>query len=184
MSGVVRWTMATAVTLVASLILMTVASAQVDCRNGKYCPAGNVCLKGDVCGEAVEAPPGSIRTASGAWCEPGFREHKHNPGSCVPSSYADCPNGRICPPGTTCAAGGGCTGGAPATGPECAGRRCEEGRICSSAGGCMNPTYFQDCGSGTICSKNKACAQDGGCAIVGIARTPQIAYGKQQNLLK
>jgi hypothetical protein len=176
--------MAMLVMLAASIVLMTDAIAQVDCRNGKYCPAGNVCLKGDVCGEAVEAPPGSIRTASGAWCEPGFREHKHNPGSCVPSSYSDCPNGRICPPGTTCGAGGGCTGGRPATGPECGGRRCEEGRICSSAGGCMNPTYYQDCGGGTICSKNKACAQDGGCAIVGIARTPQIPFGKQQNPFK
>jgi hypothetical protein len=40
----------------------------------------------------------------------------------------------------------------------------------------MNPVYFQDCGGGTICSKNKACAEDGGCAIVGIGRTQQIPF--------
>ena len=153
------------------------ASAVVDCGNVAFCPDGNACLKGGSCGVLVEAPPGSKRTASGTWCEPGFREHQYRPGACSPLTYADCTNGSICPPGTRCSADGDtCEGGGTPTGPQCGNFRCEAGRICSSAGRCMNTAYFQDCGGGTICSKNKACAQDGGCAIVGAGRTRQVPH--------
>lgn len=188
MSTLARWTIATLAALMTVVVLMAPAVARVDCGNGKFCPPGNACLKGDLCGEIVEAPPGSFRTKSGTWCEPGFREHQHKPGACVPLSYSDCSNGTICPPGSRCNdATNSCDGGATPTGPMCGNFRCEEGRICSSAGRCMNTTYFQDCGGGTICSKNKACAQDGGCAIVGIGRTRQISAAddnKKLNIIR
>jgi hypothetical protein len=92
-------------------------------------------------------------------------------------TYSDCTNGSICPPGTRCSTvGDSCEGSGTPTGPQCGAFRCEAGRICSSSGRCMNTAYFQDCGGGTICSKNKACGQDGGCAIVGVGRTRQIPY--------
>lgn len=179
MSGLARLTMVVVMTLLASITLSAPALSQVDCRNGSYCPAGNECLKGGLCGVTVDAPPGSVRTTSGTWCEPGFREHQYKPGACSPNSYSDCRTGSICPAGTRCNdAQGTCDGGGDPKGPMCGDFRCEEGRICSSSGRCMNTTYFQDCGGGTICSKNKACGQDGGCAIVGIARTPQIPFKK------
>jgi hypothetical protein len=174
--------MATLVALIAAAVLETSALAQVDCRNGKYCPKGNICLKDDMCGERVGMPPGSTPTSTGSWCEPGFREHKYRPGSCVPIGYSDCTTGGICPPGSTCTNTGNCTGGNPRTGPVCGGGRCEEGRICSSAGRCMNTTYYQDCGGGVICSKNKACSLDGHCATVGIGRTAQIPYNQPSRI--
>jgi len=182
MSVLVRWTMAALVALVASISVAESGHARVDCGNGKYCPDGNACLKDGQCGVLVDAPPGSFKTQSGTWCEPGFREHKFKPGACVPQSYSDCRNGTICPPGTSCNdTAGSCDGGGAPKGPVCGNFRCEEGRVCSSAGRCMNTTYFQDCGNGTICSKNKACAMDGGCAIVGIGRTEQIAYSNKKD---
>ncbi|MGE0420679.1 MAG: hypothetical protein AB7O88_00365 [Reyranellaceae bacterium] len=171
--------------LIVSVSFTEGALARVDCRNGKYCPDGNICLKDGLCGEKVDVPPGSVKFPSGTWCEPGFREHQYKPGACVPIGYSDCRNGAICPPGSRCNEDQNtCDGGGPATGPQCGKYRCEEGRICSSSGRCMNTTYYQDCGGGTICSKNKACALDGGCAIVGIGRTQQISYsdtGKKDN---
>ena len=185
MSGIARWAMATLLALTASIAVLAPAAAQVDCRNGKYCPQGNACLKDGLCGVTVETPPGSTKTSTGSWCEPGFREHQYRPGSCVPSSYSDCTNGAICPPGTTCSNTGTCTGGGAASGPECGTGRCGEGRICASGNRCMNPVYYQDCGGSTICSKNKACGQDGGCATVGIGRTEQIPYNRRnQNSLQ
>jgi len=188
MSGLTRSLMVALMTLMASISLAVPALAEVNCNNGNYCPDGNACLKGGQCGVMVEAPPGSFKTSSGIWCEPGFREHKYKPGSCSPISYSDCRNGSICPAGSTCNDDKGtCDGGGPATGPQCGNFRCEEGRVCSSSGRCMNPVYFQDCGGGTICSKNKACAEDGGCAIVGIGRTQQIPYsggGRRNNSIQ
>lgn len=188
MSGLARLAMAALLVAIASLSFVETARARVDCGNGHYCPPGNACLKDGLCGVTVEAPPGSFRTKTGTWCEPGFREHRFKPGACVPVSYSDCRNGTICPAGTTCNdADGSCDGGGTPTGPMCGNFRCEEGRICSSSGRCMNTTYFQDCGGGTICSKNKACAQGGGCAIVGIGRTQQIPLAsdsKRQNILR
>ena len=185
MSAIARWTVTTLLALIVSMSFTETSLARVDCRNGKYCPDGNVCLKDGLCGVRVEAPPGSFRTQSGTWCEPGFREHKYKPGSCVPLAYSDCRNGSICPPGSYCnETKNTCDGGGPPKGPMCGNYRCEEGRICSSSGRCMNTTYYQDCGGGTICSKNKACALNGGCAIVGIGRTEQISYSdsnKRQN---
>lgn len=181
MSATIRWATTALVAFIGAMLLSTYAAAQVDCRNGKYCPKGHVCLKGDVCGERVATPPGSTRTSTGGWCEPGFREHKYRAGSCVPIGYSDCTTG-ICPPGSTCTNTGSCRGGRPRTGPVCGGGRCEEGRICSSSGRCMNTTYYQDCGGGVICSKNKACSLDGRCATVGIGRTAQIPFGASQRI--
>lgn len=184
MSVLARWMATTLLVLVASISFVSTASARVDCGNGKYCPPGNACLKDDQCGVIVEAPPGSFKTQSGTWCEPGYREHRYKPGACMPTGYSDCRNGTICPAGTTCNdTAGSCDGGGAPKGPVCGNFRCEEGRICSSAGRCMNTAYFQDCGGGIICSKNKACGMDGGCAIVGIGRTQQMsdANTKKQN---
>ena len=167
-----------ALALMAMVLLASPASAQsagaVSCGNGYYCPAGNSCLQGGLCGPNVNASPGSTRTSTGGWCDPGFREHRYRPGACLPNSYSDCTNGLICPPGTQCSADGSeCTGGPAATGPMCGANQCAAGRICSSTGSCMNPDYFQDCGNGTICSKSKACGYPDGCAIVGPQRTRQ-----------
>ena len=188
MSGIARSAMTAVMALVVAIVFFaTSALAEVNCGNGNYCPDGNACLKGGQCGVTVEAPPGSIRTSSGTWCEPGFREHQFKPGACSPVTYSDCRNGTICPPGSTCNdTQQSCDGGGEPKGPQCGNFRCEAGRICSSSGRCMNTTYFQDCGGGTICSKNKACSEDGGCAIVGIGRTNQVPYnrGRNQNQLK
>jgi hypothetical protein len=164
--------------LIGGLFLAGSAGAQsnqpVDCRNGHYCPPNNACLVGGMCGEMVDQVPGSVRTSGGKWCDPGFRENRYKPDSCVPGSYIECQNGAICPGGSRCGNDGTCIGGPPATGPVCGGRRCAAGRVCSSQGGCMNPEYFHDCGNGTICSKSAACEYPRGCVLVSKERTRQI----------
>jgi len=167
-----------AVFIAAAALLATQAVTQssgaVDCGNGFYCPRGNACLVGGLCGPEVDRPPGSVRISDGTYCDPGFREHKHRPGTCVPGSYADCADGLMCSPGSSCAPGGGCQGGAPRTGPMCKDTQCEAGRICASTGRCINPQYFQDCGNGTICSNASACEHPKGCVFASSKRTKQI----------
>ena len=184
MIAIARWTMAALVALIVSMSFTEGALARVDCRNGKNCPDGNICLKDGLCGVRSRRR----RAASGHSRAHGASRASRaqvKPGSCVPIGYSDCRNGSICPPGSRCnEEKNTCDGGGPPTGPMCGDYRCEAGRICSSSGRCMNTTYFQDCGGGTICSKNKACALNGGCAIVGIGRTEQISYsdsGKKDN---
>jgi hypothetical protein len=145
-----------------------------DCGNGYYCPAGNACLVGGLCGPEVDRAPGSVRISDGTYCDPGFREHRYRPGTCVPGSYSDCADGLMCSPGSSCAPGGGCEGGAPRTGPMCGDTRCELGRICSSTGRCINTQYFHDCGNGTICSNSAACEHPRGCVFVSSSRTKQF----------
>lgn len=166
-----------AVLLAGLLLLVAPASAQgrvTDCGNGYHCPAGHACLLGGLCGQAIEAAPGSVRTSTGSWCDPGFRESTVRRGTCMPGSYTECASGLICPPGTQCSTDGQCSGGPPPTGPMCGNARCAEGRICSSRGTCMNTAYFQDCGNGTICSKTAACEFPKGCVSVAPQRTRQI----------
>ena len=170
---------AVAMTILATFWMSTMpASAQkrVDCGNGYYCPPGNACLLGGLCGVMVDHLPGSTQTSTGEWCEPGLRESTTRRGTCIPSDYVDCPSGLSCPPGYYCGQDGRCAGGPAATGPACGGGRCAAGRICASSGNCMNPAYFQDCGNGTICSKLAACEQPRGCVLVGGGRTQQIPY--------
>lgn len=164
-------------TLVLAALLATqvAAQGQVNCGNGSYCPPNNACLMDGQCAPLIEALPGSVRTAKGTWCGPGFREHAYMPGTCSPQSYSDCPSGLVCPPGTSCSGDGRqCVGGPAPTGPMCGGFQCAAGRVCSSKGSCMNPEYFHDCGNGTICINGHACEYPSGCAIVGSPRTPQI----------
>jgi hypothetical protein len=156
--------------MVMVLVAPTGADAQEDCGNGKTCPKGYACVKGGVCGPLMEAAPGSVRLPDGSWCEPGFRKHAYV-NKCSPNDYTDCSDGMVCPRGATCRPGGGCDG-VRLTGPMCGNSQCSEGRICSSAG-CINPTYFKDCGGGTICTHASACAEPSGCAIVGPQRIPQ-----------
>lgn len=147
-----------------------------DCGNGFYCPAGHACLLNGLCGREVAHLPGSTRTSTGEWCEPGLREHKVKRGMCIPRDYIDCPTGNSCPPGYTCSKDGGpCEGGPPATGPMCGAGQCAQGRICASSGSCMNTAYFQDCGNGKTCSKQAACEiNPNGCVLVAPQRTKQI----------
>jgi hypothetical protein len=163
--------------LATLLLLAAPASAQsrVDCGNGYNCPADHACLLGGQCGRLVDAVPGSVRTSTGTWCDPGFREGTVRRGTCIPGSYSECASGMICPSGAQCSAEGRCTGGPAATGPKCGDARCAEGRICSSRGTCMNTAYFQDCGNGTICSKAAACEFPKGCALVAPERVRQQA---------
>ncbi len=163
-------------TMLAMLWLSPAGAQQrVDCGNGHYCPADNACLVGGLCGVMVDHPPGSTRTSTGEWCEPGMRESKVRPGGCIPNDYLDCRSG-ACPPGSTCGADGGCVGGPSADGPVCGGRQCLAGRVCSSKGTCMNPAFTQDCGNGTLCTKHSACEHPSGCVFVGQGRTRQIPY--------
>ena len=157
------------------LVANSGAAAQVDCGNGSYCPVGNVCLQGGSCGERVQVPPGGTQTSTGSWCEPNFREHKFKAGTCMPQTYVDCRDGTICGPGYTCGSDGLCQG-PPPTGPECGRGRCPAGRSCNSVGNCVNLTYYQDCGNGVTCTRAQSCTQRGGCAYVGIGRTPQAPY--------
>jgi hypothetical protein len=46
MSGLTRLAIAALTGLLASMTWSAPAGAEVDCRNGYYCPAGNACLKG------------------------------------------------------------------------------------------------------------------------------------------
>ena len=100
--------------LLAGLLLAAApAAAQnsvTDCGDGYHCPAGHACLLGGQCGRLVDAVPGSVRTSTGQWCDPGFREATVRPGSCMPGSYTECTNGLICPSGTQCSEDGQCTG--------------------------------------------------------------------------
>jgi hypothetical protein len=159
----------------ASVFFTLPAAAQsVDCGNGAYCPAGHACLVGGTCGLLIDAPRGSIKTSTGGFCEPGYVEHRHRPGSCVPTSYQQCTNGFACPPGSTCTADGQCEG-LEASGPVCGGNRCLTGRICSSKNTCINPELVQDCGTGiSLCTKAAACQEPSGCVYVAPERTPQI----------
>ena len=165
--------------LLAGLLLAAApAAAQnsvTDCGDGYHCPTGHACLLGGQCGRLVDAVPGSVRTSTGQWCDPGFREATVRPGSCMPGSYTECTNGLICPSGTQCSEDGQCTGGPAPTGPMCGNARCAEGRICSSRGTCMNTAYFQDCGNGTICSKAASCEFPKGCVLVAPERVRQQA---------
>jgi hypothetical protein len=148
-----------------------------DCGNGFYCPSGQACLVSGLCGRVVDRLPGSTRTSTGEWCEPGLREHTYKRGTCIPRDYVDCPSLLSCPPGYRCPGSGetACQGGPPATGPMCGAGQCAQGRICASGGHCMNPQYFQDCGNGTICSKQSACeVNPNGCVLVAPNRTKQI----------
>lgn len=177
--SVCRDVMALLAALLAGLLLAAApAAAQnsvTDCGDGYHCPAGHACLLGGQCGRLVDAVPGSVRTSTGHWCDPGFRESTVRRGSCMPGSYSECANGTICPSGTQCSADGHCTGGPAATGPVCGSARCAEGRICSSRGTCMNTAYFQDCGNGTICSKAASCEFPKGCVLVAPERVRQQA---------
>ena len=123
-----------AVFLIATEIVAQ-SSATVDCGNGFYCPRGNACLVGGLCGPEVDQPPGSVRISGGKYCDPGFREHRYRPGTCVPGSYSDCADGLTCSPGSSCAPNGGCEGGPPRTGPMCGNDQCEAGRISAPAPG-------------------------------------------------
>jgi hypothetical protein len=170
--------LAAALAAAALLLLAPKAIAQsgrVDCGNGFYCPKGNACLLNGMCGKVLDAAPGSTRTSKGTYCDPGFRESKYTPGTCLPESYTECSDGRACPPPGTCRAdGGGCEGGPPLTGPVCGQGRCAEGRICASNGKCLNIELFQDCGNGITCSKHAACEYPKGCVAVDAKRTKQI----------
>jgi len=156
------------------------ASAQVDCRNGNYCPAGNACLKNGLCAVRTEAPPGGPRMSNGVACEPGWRENNMRPGECIPATYVECSNRQMCGPGHTCEADGtGHTCKGPTPTVSCpSGIKCPTGRVCGSTGTyCVNPTFHQDCGDGIVCSKSQACTVDGSyCAWVGTGRTRQVPY--------
>ena len=171
--------------LLAACVSVMLATGQADaqprgakdCGNGFYCPAGHACLLKGLCGQEVDRLPGSTRTSNGEWCEPGLREHTVTRRTCIPRDYTDCNSGNSCPPGYRCPSSGetGCQGGPPATGPTCGAGKCAEGRLCSSRGSCMNPAYFQDCGNGTVCSKQAACEiNPDGCVLVAPQRTKQI----------
>jgi hypothetical protein len=165
-----------ALTLLAA-VRPAAQSGRVDCGNGSYCPTGNACLVGGMCGKMVDVTPGSVRTSKGTYCDPGFRESKHVAGNCIPGSYTECGDGTACPTGSTCGATG-CEGGPPQTGPVCGPARCVEGRICASNGKCMNTEFFQDCGNGTICSRSAACEYPKGCVSVSAKRTRQIPLSR------
>ncbi len=128
--------------IAAAMLLATQIVAQssgtVDCGNGFYCPKDNACLVGGLCGRLVDAVPGAVRTSTGTWCDPGFRESKFKPGGCVPGSYTECSATVMCAPGDTCGTDGDCHAGATPKGPTCGKLRCHEGRICASTGRCMN----------------------------------------------
>jgi hypothetical protein len=158
----------------AAAIFGPSAGAQtVDCGNGNYCPAGHACLIGGTCGYLIDVPRGSTKTSTGGYCEPGYVEHRHRPGACVPTSYQQCTTGFACPPGSTCTADGRCEG-LQAEGPECGGNRCISGRVCSSKNTCINPDLIQDCGNGqSLCTKAAACQEPRGCVYVAPERTPQ-----------
>jgi hypothetical protein len=164
--------------IAAAMLLVTQIVAQpsgtVDCNNGFYCPRDNACLVGGLCGRVVDAVPGAVRTSTGTWCDPGFRESKFKPGGCVPGSYTECSATVMCAPGDTCGTDGDCHAATTPKGPTCGKLRCHEGRICASTGRCMNTAYFQDCGNGTICSKHAGCEHPTGCVLVGPKRTKQI----------
>lgn len=176
MTKIAHWAIAFVLGLLLSSAGFAPAGAQtVDCGNGSYCPAGNVCLMGGTCGERVQVPPGGTQTSTGSWCEPNFREHKYKPGVCLPVSYVDCTDGSICGPGYTCGTGpNALCQGPPPTGPDCGAGRCPAGRVCNSRGICVNLTYYQDCGNGVTCTRAQTCTQNGGCAYVGIGRMPQV----------
>jgi hypothetical protein len=168
-----------AVTLLcwSALLAVPAVAQNVACGNGAYCPPGNACLQGGLCGRYIDVVPGSLKMSNGKYCGPGFHEHKYRPGNCVPPGNIDCPNGSTCPPpNAVCRSDGACDGGPPATGPICkAGNPpCFEGRVCSSGGTCMNPAIAQDCGNGLLCPKTDACGFPTGCAIVAPERTKQF----------
>jgi hypothetical protein len=166
---------------IAFILLMAICAAGqaagqsgADCGNGYYCPSGNACLVGGLCGREVEQPAGST-LASGGWCQPGFRENRNNAGFCLPTTFTECgQTGRSCGPGYSCTADGRCDGGPLATGPQCGEFRCRQGDICSSRGTCMNPTFFVDCGNATLCGTGSACELSAGCVFVAPERTKQI----------
>lgn len=174
-----RRILAIALIALASILLPVPASAQpagtVNCGNGHYCPAGNVCLIRGQCGREIDHPPGATRTSRGGWCDPGFYESKTSAGTCIPSTYSECGNG-ACPPGTTCSPTKSCVGGPPARGPMCGGVRCAADRACSSARRCYNPLYYNDCGNGQLCTKAAACEHPKGCVYVDPERTRQIRF--------
>jgi hypothetical protein len=165
-----------AVTLLCwSALLAVPALAQnVSCGNGYYCPPLNACLLNGLCGRLVDRLPGSSKTSTGEWCEPGLREHQYEKGRCTPTSYVDCPSGNSCPPGYTCGSDGKCQGGPPAMGPMCGGGQCAQGRVCSSNNTCMNPDFMKDCGNGQLCSKHATCEYPKGCALVAPQHTKQF----------
>jgi hypothetical protein len=143
-------------------------------RQRQLVPEDNACLVGGLCARLVDTAPGSVRISNGTSCDPGWREHRFRPGTCVAPGYVDCPNGSMCPPpNAQCGQDGQCDGGPPATGPMCGDVRCAEGRICASTGRCMNTALLQDCGNGSICSRHAACQQPKGCAYVAPERTRQ-----------
>lgn len=154
----------------------------VDCRNGNVCPSGNACLEDGMCAPLVdmEKVAGAVRTSKGGWCLPGFHENQFSPGVCAHNSRIDCPGGFSCAAGERCSGNGTCTGGPAASGPICNpadGLRCEDSSYsCSTRGTCI-PSYFRECASGQICSRQSACTATGGCAIVTSARTAQIQRG-------
>jgi hypothetical protein len=148
-------------------------SGRVDCGNGFYCPPGNSCLVGGLCGRNVKAVPGAVKTSTGTYCDPGFRESKFRPGGCVPGKYTECSATVMCAPGDTCR-DGDCYAESTPQGPTCGELKCHIGRICASTGRCMNTEYFQDCGNGTICSKHHGCEHPSGCVLVAPQRTKQI----------
>jgi len=156
--------------MIVGLVAPTGGWAQENCGNGNSCPSGYACLKGGLCGRLASVPPGSVQLPNGLWCEPGFRKHAYAD-KCSPNDYTDCTDGMICPRGATCRPEGGCDG-VRLTGPQCGDTQCSEGRICSS-GGCINPTYFKDCGGGTICTHASACGEPSGCVVVSAERIRQ-----------
>lgn len=161
----------------ASVLLSLPSGAQpagtTDCGNGHYCPSGSACLMDGLCAVQIDLPPGATRMSNGRWCEPGSREGTINRGFCIPDTYTECGRG-ACRPGTTCSSEGSCIGGPPNTGPICGGVQCPADRACNSANRCYDPSRYNDCGNGDICSKAATCQYPRGCVYVASERTRQI----------
>ena len=136
-------------------------AGDVDCGNGKTCPAEHICTN-DGCLSRKAARVCS----SGSYCNED--EVCTAKGTCLSNaSPRICHDGRICGDGTVCSADNMCI--SRASGRVCSdGRYCEDGSICTADNACLSAKSDRVCTNGkSYCSEGFYCGASGKCMRVG-----------------
>jgi DNA segregation ATPase FtsK/SpoIIIE-like protein len=122
----------------------------VQCKSGKFCPAGSVCLEGGGCGR------NTLEKCAAGW------SYDSDSGDCTPPGKIKCTGGGYCEPGQVCTPDGGCAPPLPKSVPcnvSAGDGACPRGTKCIGGNRCVDTRIMKICDSGAIVPKSTFCME-------------------------
>lgn len=122
----------------------------VQCKTGKFCPAGSVCLEDGGCGR------NTLEKCAAGW------SYDPDSGDCTPPGKIKCTGGGYCEPGQVCTPDGGCAPPLPKSVPcnvSVGDGACPRGTKCIGGNRCVDTRIMKICDSGAIVPKSTFCME-------------------------